>query len=237
MPAPRKRYRSTRKLRPRVTTLLKNLNLSRFSKKLPRGQADPNWRYYRPESIPKALVVKLLTDWSHRRLEEEPLKSATLARACGFVPRLIPHFTYFDQFYIALGEDALKEICVSFLRSLARKLKVPCKVVAVDSAPYVGWANSFTKQADPEAGTGKTRIGTAPFINLIFQVEGEIYSVPVGSYNQTVHLPKNPACLRSIPLEVILKQWSVCVSPFLVSSRFFAKGIEKGVILPCLVLP
>jgi len=152
----RKWHRRAREFRPRLTTLIRNINLARYRNLLPGAQADKKKQRYRPESMTKALVARQLNNWPYRRLGEELRKSAALAKACGFVPGRIPHYSYFCRFFKALDPEVLKEVCVQLLRSLARLIPIRCDVLAVDSSPFVAYANSFSKAGDLDAGTGKS---------------------------------------------------------------------------------
>jgi hypothetical protein len=152
----RKWHKRAREFRPRLTTLIRNINLARYRKYLPGAQADKKKQRYRPESTTKALVVRQLNNWSYRRLEEELKKSGTLAKACGLTPGRVPHYSYFCRFFKALDPDVLEKVCIQLLRSLARLIPIPCEVLAVDASPFDAYANSFSKAGDLDAGTGKS---------------------------------------------------------------------------------
>ncbi len=139
-----------------LSTFLKHLDFSQYRDKLPGDASKDEHRYYQPESFLKAIILRQLLNIPYRNLESFLVNYKEYRLACGFSQDYVPNYTYFCKFFTALQPTMIEEIAVAVLQKLSHVLCIPCQVVAIDSTGFKTQANSFKKEGDPDAKTGKS---------------------------------------------------------------------------------
>jgi IS5 family transposase len=156
MPAPRKISQPDDDPPIRLYKFLEALDLNEFRDRLPRGRTSDEKKYYPPEALVKALILRQLLNLTYRDLEKLLKVHREYRRACGFPEDYVPDYTYYCKFLKALRPSILELIIRAVLQQLSQVLTLSCRVIALDSGCFYAWANSFTKAADSQAKTGKS---------------------------------------------------------------------------------
>jgi hypothetical protein len=156
MKNPKKKLSSKKRFRPRLTSLIKHLNLSKYTSRLLGLDSPPHPDHYPKSAYLKALFLKCFLQLTYRRLETFLRRYPSYATACGFRRGQIPHYSRFAKFFTKLDASIVEEISVDVTRRLIRRLKIPCKILGVDSTGIRADANSFTKRGDRDAKVGKS---------------------------------------------------------------------------------
>ena len=142
--------------RPKLSTMIKYLKLSRFEDQLfGKGTASQTHGYPRQAYV-RGLLLKQILELTFRELVLLLKHYRAYRRACGFGAGPLPHFTSFSKVFQKLDPAILDEIVLMYARKIFRKLKVPLKLLAVDSTLLRASCNSFTKKAGLDARTGKS---------------------------------------------------------------------------------
>jgi len=136
--------------------MIRYLNLSRFEDQLFGKDTPPQTHGYPRQAFVRALLLKQIMDLDYRELALFLRHYPAYRRACGFESGPVPHFTSFSKFFQKLDPDVMEEIVLTYTRKVLRKLKVPAKLLAIDSTLLRASCNSFDKKADPDARTGKS---------------------------------------------------------------------------------
>lgn len=142
--------------RPKLSTMIKYLNLSRFEKRLFGDQTPPQTHGYPRQAYVRALLVKIILGFGYRDLVAFLSRYRGYKRVCGFGAGPLPHYTRFSAFLQKLDAEMLEEIVQVFIKRVLRQRKIPAKVLAVDSTLLRADCNSFTKKADPDVRTGRS---------------------------------------------------------------------------------
>ncbi|MFQ6125483.1 MAG: hypothetical protein ACE5R6_12900 [Candidatus Heimdallarchaeota archaeon] len=70
----------------------------------------------------------------------------------------LTNYSRFAKFFTRLNPSLVEEISVDVTRKVIRRLRVPCKILGVDSTSSRAYANSFSKKGDPDATVGKSSV-------------------------------------------------------------------------------
>jgi hypothetical protein len=156
MKSSRKKLSSKQRFRPRLTSLIKHLNFSKYTARLPGSTSPPRHDGYPKSAYLKALFLKAFLQLTYRNLEAFLCRYPSYATACGFRRGQIPHYSRFAKFFTRLDPSVLEELSVDVTRRLIKRLRIPCQVLGVDSTGLRAHANSFTKRGDQDAKVGKS---------------------------------------------------------------------------------
>ena len=154
----RNKTHAKKRFRPRLTSLIKHLNFSKYATRLP-GQDSPTPRAGYPKlAYLKALLLKTFLQLTYRDLEAFLRRYPSYATACGFRRAQIPHYSRFAKFFTRLDPFLVEDISIDVTHKLIRRLRMPCQVLGGDSSSSRAYANSFTKKGDPDAAVGKSSV-------------------------------------------------------------------------------
>jgi len=151
-----KKLRVKNRFRPRLTSLITHLNFSKYTSRLPGLDSPPHRGVYPKSAYLKALFLKAFLQLTYRKLEAFLCRYPSYATACGFRRGQIPHYSRFSKFFTKLDPSVLDELSVDITRRLIRRLRIPCKILSVDSTGIRANANSFTKRGDGDAKVGRS---------------------------------------------------------------------------------
>lgn len=144
------------RFRPRLTSLIIHLNFSKYTSRLPGLDSPPRHGIYPKSAYLKALFLKAFLQLTYRKLEAFLCRYPSYATACGFRRGQIPHYSRFAKFFTKLDPSVLEDLSIDVTRRLIKRLRIPCKILGVDSTGIRADANSFTKRGDPDAKVGRS---------------------------------------------------------------------------------
>ena len=96
--------------RPKLSTMIKYLNLSRFEKRLFGDQTPPQTHGYPRQAYVRALLVKIILGFGYRDLVAFLSRYRGYKRACGFGAGPLPHFTRFSAFFQKFDAEILENL-------------------------------------------------------------------------------------------------------------------------------
>lgn len=149
---------SKKRFRPRLSSFIKHLKVSKYTSRLPGQSRSAHRGGYPKFAYLKALLLKAFLQLTYRDLEAFLRRYPSYATACGFHRGHIPHYFRFAKFFTNLDPSLVEDISVDVTRKVIRRLRMPCKFLGVDSTGVRAYVNSFSKKGDPDAKVGRSSV-------------------------------------------------------------------------------